>query len=171
MKRNRAAFAVTITAGLGAALLMASTVGGQPVKTVGAPPLTLLQIMRANVEIPADGVWGVTSEEKLSDAQWLLAEQDATNVIASASFIASAGAGPKDKAWQANANYQAWAKDVQDTGIKLLAATKAKDLKALGEAGDHLADVCQSCHDKYRPENPSDGIARFPFYPPRAIKP
>src|SRR5260370_25308472 len=48
------------------------------------------------------------------------------------------------------------------------AAVKAKDQKKLTDAADHLVDVCQSCHDKYRPEKPSDGIARFPFYPARS---
>ena len=80
-------------------------VGSQPAKAVGSPPLTLLQIMRANVEIAADGIWAVTSNEKLSDPEWLLAEQDATNVVISASLMASAGNGPKDKAKQANADY------------------------------------------------------------------
>jgi hypothetical protein len=162
--------AAALALGLGAAALLGGAAGGQTPAKVGAPPLTLLQIMRANVEIPADGVWAVTSKDKLSDREWLLAEQDATNVIASASFIASAGIGPKDKGWQANANYQAWAKQVQDDGLKLLAAVKAKDLKALSDTGDHLAGVCQDCHDKYRPELPSDGIGRFPFYPPREMK-
>jgi hypothetical protein len=158
--------------GLAAAVVLAGAAGSQPAKpkTLGPPPLTLLQIMRASVEIPADGIWGVTSEEKLSAAQWSLAEQDATNIIASASLISTAGVGPKDKAKQAHANYQAWAKDVQVTGIKILAAAKAKDLKALGEHGDHLAEICQSCHDKYRPEIPSDGVQKFPFYPAREIK-
>jgi cytochrome c556 len=127
--------------------------------------------MRANVETAADGVWAAQSAEKLSAADWLLAEQDATNVIASASFIANAGIGPKDKAMQANADYQAWAKDVQDTGIKILAAVKAKDQMAMGAAADHLSDTCQACHDKYRPQVPSDGVVRFPFYPARVIKP
>ena len=168
---NNRSLAAAVASGLVGAFLLAGAAGGQPAKTVGSPPVTLLQIMRANVEIAADGIWGVTSNEKLSDPEWLLAQQDATNVVISASLIAGAGNGPKDKTWQANADYQSWAKDVQDTGLKLMAAAKAKDLKALGDQGDHLAEVCQSCHDKYRPEIPSDGVARFPFYPARALKP
>jgi cytochrome c5 len=172
MGLGKRTFVAAWVGGLAAAVMLAGAAGSQPAKpkTLGPPPLTLLQIMRASVEIPADGVWGVTSEEKLTAAQWSLAEQDATNIIASASLISSAGNGPKDKAKQAHANYQAWAKDVQVTGIKILAAAKAKDLKALGEHGDHLAEICQSCHDKYRPEIPSDGVQKFPFYPARELK-
>jgi hypothetical protein len=32
-----------------------------------------------------------------------------------------------------------------------------------------LNEVCQSCHTKYRPEAPSDGVARYPFYPKREL--
>ena len=156
--------------GLGAVVMLAGAANGQAPAKLGAPPLSLLQIMRANVEIPADGIWAATPKDKLSDAEWLLAEQDATNLIASASYISAAGTGPKDKAWQANADYQGWARAVQDDGVKLLAAAKSKNLMALQDTGDHLAGVCQDCHDKYRPETPSDGVARFPFYPPREMK-
>ena|SRR3978361_684427 len=135
-----------------------------------AVPLTLLEIMRANVEIPAEGIWAVENEDKLSDEQWALAEQDAINIIAAATFISTGGTGKKDREWVANADWQNWVKDVQATGLEIRADVKAKDLKKLAEAGDHLVDVCQSCHDKYRPEIPSDGIMRFPFYPSRVLK-
>lgn len=167
---KRIGFGAALAIGLGAAVALGGAAGGQSTNTVGAPPLTLLQIMRANVEIPADGIWAVTSKDKLSDKEWLLAEQDAVNIIASASFVAGAGTGPQDMAWRSNADYQAWAKEMQDDGVKLLAAVKAKDLAKLADAGDHLGGVCQDCHTKYRPENPSDGVARFPFYPARELK-
>jgi len=135
-----------------------------------ALPLTLLEIMRANVEIPAEGIWGIENEDKLSNDQWALAEQDVINIIAAATFISTGGTGKKDREWVSNADWQTWTKDVQATGLQIRADVKAKDLKKLAEAADHLVDVCQSCHDKYRPEIPSDGIMRFPFYPSRVLK-
>src|SRR3979409_453781 len=67
-----------------------------------ALPLTLLEIMRANVEIPAEGIWAVENEDKLSDQQWALAEQDSINIIAAATFISTGGTGKKDREWVAN---------------------------------------------------------------------
>jgi hypothetical protein len=170
MKMGKAGFVAALAGGLGAALLLAGAAGGQPAKGGFSTPLTTLQLMRANVEIPADGIWAAQSAEKLTDQDWLLADQDAVNIVAASSFIAAGGAGPKDRAWAANADYQAWAKDVQDTGLKILAAVKAKDQMKMADAADHLSEVCQSCHDKYRPEISSDGVQRFPFYPARVIK-
>jgi len=167
---NRIGLAGAVAIGLAAAMALAGGAGGQTPAKVGAPPLSLLQIMRASVEIPADGIWAATAKDRLTDAEWLLAEQDAINVIVSASLMANDGTGPKDKAWQANADYQAWAKAVQEDGVKLLAAARAKDLMKLQDAGDHLGGVCTDCHTQHRPETPSDGIARFPFYPAREMK-
>jgi hypothetical protein len=156
-----------------AGLLLIAGVGSGQLSAASAPlttPLTLLELMRANVEIPADGIWAIESAAKLSDQEWLLAQQDAINIIASATFISTGGTGKQDRQWISNADYQAWARDVQQTGLQIRAAVRAKDQKKLADAADHLADVCQSCHDKYRPEKPSDGIARFPFYPARVMK-
>ncbi len=155
--------------GLSGILLLAGAANGASA-SLTSPPLTLLELMRANVEIPSDGIWALEGVDKPTNQEWLLGEQDAINLIASVTFIAAGGTGKKDREWVANADWQAWTRDVQQTALQIRAAVKAKDTMKLGAAADHLSDICQSCHDKYRPEKPSDGIARFPFYPPRIIK-
>ena len=171
MKISTKALWAAAAVSLGGAVMTAEAASSPAARPSFSTPLSLLQIMRANVEIPADGIWAASSSEKLSDQEWLLAEQDATNVIASASFVAVGGTGPKDKGWVANADWKAWTKDLQATGVTLLAAAKAKDQMKFANAGDHLDEVCEACHAKYRPESPSDGVGRFPFYPPRMMKP
>jgi hypothetical protein len=85
-----------------------------------AVPVGILDLMRASIEIPADGIW------------------------------AAQGA-------------------LQTTALSLRAAAKAKDLPKFSTAADHLSEICQNCHTKYRPEAPSDGLARYPFYPKREL--
>jgi hypothetical protein len=58
---------------------------------------------------------------------------------------------------------------VQRTALVIRDAAHAKDLEKLSSAADHLTEVCQTCHAKYRPEVPSDGVARYPFYPKRVL--
>jgi hypothetical protein len=36
-------------------------------------------------------------------------------------------------------------------------------------AADHLQEVCEGCHTKYRAQTPSDGVSRYPFYPKREL--
>ena len=134
-----------------------------------AVPLSILDLMRASVEIPADGIWAAQGAEKLDEDDWLLVDQDSVSLAGAATLISKPGTGKNDRKWVVNADWQSWARDVQTTALAIRAAAKAKDLAKFSAAADHLSEVCQSCHTKYRPEAPSDGVARYPFYPKREL--
>jgi hypothetical protein len=132
-------------------------------------PVSILDLMRASVEIPADGIWAAQGAEKLDDDDWLLVDEDSVSLAAAATLISKPGTGKNDRKWVANADWQSWVRDVQTTALAIRAAAKAKDSAKFTAAADHLSEVCQSCHTKYRPEAPSDGVARYPFYPKREL--
>jgi hypothetical protein len=134
-----------------------------------ALPLSLLDVMRASVEIPANGIWDAQVAETLTDNDWLLVDQDAADLAASATLMSMPGAGQSDAAWVANADWQEWSADIQKTALALRAAAKVKDQQALFDGADRLLETCTACHEKYRPESPSDGVARYPFYPKRSL--
>jgi hypothetical protein len=138
-------------------------------RLAGATPLSILDLMRAAIEVPADGLWAAEGAEKLSDEDWLLVDQDSIQLIAAASLVAHGGAGKNDSKWVANADWRAWVSDMQKTAITLRATAKTKDAARLAAAGDHLQEICAACHAKYRPAEPSDGVARYPFYPKREL--
>jgi hypothetical protein len=178
IKRHRTELARRIRAGLASGFFVAISapivlLSIADAGTVKAPPLaipvTLLEIMRAAVEIPADGIWEIQFAEKLSDGQWLLADQDAVSLAAACTLISLGGSGPHDRQWVANADWQSWTRDVQKTALQIRAAAHEKDQEKLSTAADHLTEVCQNCHTKYRPAQPSDGVARYPFYPKRVL--
>jgi cytochrome c556 len=91
------------------------------------------------------------------------------SLAAAATLIARAGTGKNDRQWVSKADWQAWARDVQKTALVIRAAAKTEDQTKFSAAADHLTEVCQACHTKYRPEAPSDGVARYPFYPKREL--
>jgi Cytochrome C' len=133
-----------------------------------ALPLSLLDLMRAAIEVPAEGLWATEGAEKVTDEDWLLADQDAVQLIGATALMAKGGtAGKNDRKWAANADWQAWIKDMIETAVALRAAAKLKDTAKLAASGDHLQEICAACHAKYRPAEPSDGVARYPFYPKR----
>jgi hypothetical protein len=134
-----------------------------------AMPVSILDLMRASVEIPADGIWAAQGADQLGEDDWLLADQDSVTLAAAATLISKPGTGKQDRQWVANADWQAWARDLQTTSLAIRAAVRARDSVKFGAAADHLSEVCQNCHTKYRPETPSDGVARYPFYPKREL--
>jgi hypothetical protein len=134
-----------------------------------AVPVSILDLMRASVEIPADGIWAAQGADKLGDEDWLLADEDSVSLAGAATLLSKPGTGKNDRRWVANADWQSWVRDVQTTALTLRAAAKAKDPARFSAAADHLSEVCQSCHTKYRPETPSDGVLRYPFYPKREL--
>jgi hypothetical protein len=154
----------------GAATLLAGPALAAKPAGLSAPaavPVSILDLMRASLEIPADGIWAAQGAEKLSDDDWLLADEDSVSLAGAATLISKPATGKNDGKWVANADWQSWVRDLQKTALSIRAAAQAKDSAKFSAAADHLSEVCQSCHTKYRPEAPSDGVARYPFYPKR----
>jgi len=132
-------------------------------------PISLLDVMRASVEIPSDGIWAAEGADKLSDEDWQLADQDAVNLIAATTLLAGGGTGQNDAKWVANPEWQTWVRDMEKTALEIRAAVKAMDQKKMAAAADHLQEICEACHTKFRPQAPSDGVSRYPFYPKREL--
>lgn len=132
-------------------------------------PISLVDVMRASVEIPANGIWAAEGADKLSEEEWQLADQDAVNLIAATTLISRAGTGKNDAKWVANADWQNWVRDMEKISLQIRSAVKAMNQKEMAAAADHLQEVCESCHTKYRPQSPSDGLSRYPFYPKREL--
>jgi hypothetical protein len=132
-------------------------------------PLSIVDLMRASIEIPADGIWAAAAADKLSEEDWQLADQDAVNLIAATTLLAAGGTGKNDAKWVANADWQNWVREMEKTAVLIRSAVKATDQKKLAAAGDHLQEFCEACHTKYRPQSPSDGVSRYPFYPKREL--
>src|SRR5687767_9637572 len=67
-------------------------------------------VMVAMVDFAADGIWRpAVSETPLTNNQWLLAEQDAVNLVAAATLITTPGTGLNDAAWVADPDWRLWA--------------------------------------------------------------
>jgi Cytochrome C' len=132
-------------------------------------PVSLVDVMRASIEVPADGIWAAEGIEKPSEEEWQLADQDAVNLIAATTLVASAGTGKNDRKWIVNADWQKWVREMEKTALEIRADIKSQDQKKMSASADHLQEICEGCHTKYRPQSPSDGVSRYPFYPKREL--
>jgi hypothetical protein len=151
------------------ALVATLALASQP-QPSGRLPLSVADLMRASIEVPADGIWAAEGAEKLSDEEWQLAEQDAVNLIAATQLMSKAGTGKQDAKWVSAAEWQNWSREMQKTALQIRSAAKEMDQKKLAAGGDHLQELCEACHTKYRPQSPTDGVSRYPFYPKRELQ-
>lgn len=130
--------------------------------------LSINDVMVALVDFAADGVWRPPAQDRaMTDTEWLLAEQDAKNLIASASLITMAGTGANDAEWVTHDDWRRWSADMLEASQQALSAVEARDQERLLLVGDRLVEVCQECHQQYKPGLPSMGVTRFPIYPKR----
>jgi hypothetical protein len=163
IRKRSAVFAAFF--GLSASLVWAAP----PPRPATALPLSIADLMRASIEIPADGIWAAEGSEKLSDEEWQLADQDSVNLLVATQLMSKAGTGKQDAKWVSAADWQTWSRDMQKTALQIRSAAKEMDQKKLAAAGDRLQELCEACHTKYRPQTPTDGISRYPFYPKREL--
>jgi hypothetical protein len=125
-------------------------------------------VMVALVDFAADGVWRPAAMETgLTQDQWLLAEQDSINLIASATLITTPGTGANDAAWVTDPDWRRWATEMQLVAGEARSAVEQQSQERLRLVGDRLVEICQACHQKFKPGLPSMGITRFPVYPKR----
>lgn len=125
-------------------------------------------VMVAQLDFAADGIWRpAASETPLTDAQWLLAEQDAVNLISAATLITTAGTGDKDALWVKDPEWRRWSREMQTVALEAKSAVDSRDKERLALVGDRLVELCQACHQKFKPGLPTMGITRFPIYPKR----
>ncbi|HEX5007743.1 MAG TPA: hypothetical protein VFV70_11555, partial [Hyphomonadaceae bacterium] len=103
----------------------------------------------------------------LTQDQWLLAEQDAINLIASTTLITTPGTGEHDADWVKDPDWRRWATEMQVVALEAKAAVDQQNQERLRLVGDRLVELCQACHQKFKPGLPSMGITRFPIYPKR----
>jgi hypothetical protein len=168
---------LAVTAALGfAAAACAPATEAPKTAEVAAPvdegplplPIPINAVMVAMVDFAADGIWRpVASPYGLSADQWLLAEQDAYNLIASTTLITTAGTGEMDAEWVKDPDWRRWSREMQTVAIEAKGAIEAKDTERLKLVGDRLVEICQACHQKFKPALPMMGITRFPIYPKR----
>ena len=131
-------------------------------------PLPINAVMVALVDFAADGVWRPAAlETGLTQDQWLLAEQDAINLIASTTLITTPGTGEHDADWVKDPDWRRWATEMQVVALEAKAAVDQQNQERLRLVGDRLVELCQACHQKFKPGLPSMGITRFPIYPKR----
>jgi hypothetical protein len=126
--------------------------------------ISMNALMVAAVDHSAHVIWEGETESSLSDHDWQVLEQHALMLIGTGTLMSLPGNGPSDQKWVADPEWQAWSREYTDSAHAALAAVKSMDQDALAAAGDALVETCNGCHQAFRPDMATEGIAHVPHY-------
>lgn len=130
-----------------------------------APPVSLNALMVTLVDHSAHYIWDYgTMQRDITPDEWRTVEYYAIQLAGSASLITVGGSGPLDAGWVASPEWTKLSQDMMNASELALDAAKAKDKAALLAAGGPLVDSCEGCHEAFKPELPTEGIAHQPDY-------
>ncbi|MEO1014096.1 MAG: hypothetical protein AAFX08_02795 [Pseudomonadota bacterium] len=130
-------------------------------------PVSINETMVALVTYASEPLWLDAYEPPETDAEWRNAEYYAYQVAVGGKLIQIAGNGPHDSEWVSEPDWIRMADEMSAAGMEALEAAKARDVGALGLAGDRLVAACEACHIEFKPDLPSMGVYKSPDYPPR----
>ncbi|MEP6933245.1 MAG: cytochrome c [Nitrospirota bacterium] len=128
-------------------------------------PVSLNAVMVALVDHASEPLWVDAYKNPTTEARWRESEYDAYQMAVSGKLIQLAGTGPSDADWVSQPEWKDYADELSAAGMEALKASQAKDVKALGAAGDRLVAACETCHKKFKPDLTSMGIYKSPSYP------
>jgi cytochrome c556 len=114
-------------------------------------------IMVSVVDHNAHIVWNAADPKMApkTDQDWHNLEHAATTLAAAGNMILIPGPPKDDQMWVKDPQWQMFAQDLANSGLKALTAVDHRDPKALEAAGDDLVVTCEACHKKFKPALPA----------------
>lgn len=145
----------------GAASATSAAASSAPATPPLTLPISLNAVMVGAIDHASDPLFGVgnamfgSGKLPKTDADWREVQYHAYQMILLGKVIQLPGTGPRDAEWAANAQFKAFADSLSAVGMDMLALTETKDAKGFEAAGNKLIEICESCHQAFKPEIPT----------------
>jgi hypothetical protein len=124
-------------------------------------PVSINAAMVGLVDHSADYIFAMGNGDlPKNDHDWDLVRSASYDMLLGGTVTQIEGTGQHDAQWVANPEWQKLAQELTVIGQDALKLTEAKstDVVAWKAVGDRLIQNCLSCHEKFKPEVPSQGI-------------
>jgi len=124
-----------------------------------APPFSVNRQMVSLIDNEAHVLWGTEVEGGVpqSEAQWNTVEDHALQIVAAGYLLARGGTGPEDAQWSAQPEWQRETRAMVDAAMAAATAAETKNMGNLLTANGKLVDSCLACHERFKPEIPTEG--------------
>ena len=125
------------------------------------PPVSINAMMVALIDHAAHGLWDVEKEGNApkTDVAWEEIREDATQLAVAGTLIQLGGTGLSDAGWVAKPTWKKHSQALTAVALVAVSAAQRKNMAALVKANGDLTDVCENCHNEFKPALPTEGIA------------
>lgn len=126
---------------VGIAFLFASVAATQ--QPTLQPVGNVKQLMRAMVIPASNALFDVPRQVPKDDTEWAFIENSAVILGESGNLLMIGGRSQETQVWMETS------KALVDAGLFALQAAEARDLDALADVGNRIADACETCHNRH----------------------
>jgi len=166
--RNMIAAAVLPALALGSAALPSWQSSAAEGATHVPVPVSINALMVAMVDHSAHAIWDAGNMAgrggTLSGRDWQEVEQHAIQLAASGTLISLGGTGTADTGWVTSPEWQRFSRQLTAGAMAAHEAVENQDQMALMDAGSAIVATCESCHETFKPDAPTEGILHVPHY-------
>jgi hypothetical protein len=131
-----------------------------PPPPVVQPALSVNAVMVGLVDHASHVIWDAATDEKApkNDKDWEELEHHAIQLAAAGSEVALGGTGREDAGWAAQPQWGEYSKQLTEAALAALDAARNRNQQGIEDVGDRITATCTGCHDRFKPEVPTEGI-------------
>jgi hypothetical protein len=128
------------------------------------PAVSINALMVDWIDHSSHALWNVEQEGRApqTDADWREVARHATQLTASGTLVSLGGTGVADPGWARSPDWQKYSQELTSVGAAAFDAAGSRNLEALVTANGRLVDVCEKCHQEFKPDLPTEGRTHQP---------
>jgi len=126
-------------------------------------PVSINAAMVGMIDHSADYIFALgNGDMPRNENDWHLVSNSAYEIVLGGAVIQIPGTGQFDREWVENPEWIELSDELTEIGTDAveLAQAQSTDQEAWRAVGDRLIQNCNGCHQKFKPEIPSEGILR-----------
>lgn len=128
-------------------------------------PVSVNAVMVTFIDHAAHHIWDYAAMQRdIRDDEWRIVEYYAIQLAAAGPLLTLGGTGEFDMAWMDSPVWTEHARNMSTIAQEAIVAAQDQDRTSLRAIANDLTDSCEGCHDLFKPDLPTEGIAHNPDY-------
>jgi hypothetical protein len=124
--------------------------------------VTINAVMVDWVDHATHPLWNAEVQAPTDERPWREIERHATQLATAGTTISLGGTGQADPGWAKSPQWKAYSQQLTDAGLDAFKAARNRNIADLTKINARLLTACDSCHEEFKPESPTEGRVHDP---------